>query len=435
MYSALDKTKESLVNIENNEDFITGLDEYSIQTLNRTRAVLSCLEVHINSIDPVLMRKASQDQLYSELNNINNQLINFGVTFKNPNHLHTLNQRLDNILTYTSQIVTIINDESIETIRETVTSLRKSVGQQKSLLERQQEEFLEQSTSINNQIEEFKQKIEEYELKLNSELQKIQEKYNELHQNFITSQESRTQEFLELKEDFNNEFREITESLNKETQEIISSFQKEFDSAKSELISSYESFMEETQQKLDEYNKLLDSHKKSVEELVGIISTNSISGHYKEVADYMRKKANAWQRGTIISFLLTIGFGFYAFVLGHDTLNWPGLAARFVVTVALGSLTAYAAKQATYYEGEEKKNRKMEVELKTLNPYLASFSPEEQIKLKEQLFPLIFGKEEVAVTNEPTQTTITNQEYANGSLPIHLLIQLIQAIVNNNNNK
>ena len=34
------------------------------------------------------------------------------------------------------------------------------------------------------------------------ELQKIQDKYNELHQNFITSQESRSQQFLELKEKF-----------------------------------------------------------------------------------------------------------------------------------------------------------------------------------------------------------------------------------------
>ena len=61
MYSILDKTKESLENIENDEDFTTSLDEYSIQTLNRVRAVLSCLEVHINSIDPLLLRKALQD--------------------------------------------------------------------------------------------------------------------------------------------------------------------------------------------------------------------------------------------------------------------------------------------------------------------------------------------------------------------------------------
>ena len=118
MYSTLDKAKESLENIENNEEFISSLDEYAIQALNRTRAVLSHLKVRINSIDPLLLRKALQDQINTELNNINNQLIGFETTFKNHNNLDNLNQRLDNILAYTSQIINLINEDSIETIRE-----------------------------------------------------------------------------------------------------------------------------------------------------------------------------------------------------------------------------------------------------------------------------------------------------------------------------
>ncbi|MGX1983624.1 hypothetical protein EDD69_11359 [Thermolongibacillus altinsuensis] len=435
MYSTLDKAKESLENIENNEEFISSLDEYAIQALNRTRAVLSHLKVRINSIDPLLLRKALQDQINTELNNINNQLIGFETTFKNHNNLNNLNQRLDNILAYTSQIVNLINEDSIETIRETVTSFRKSVGQQKSFLERQQEEFLEKSSSIYNQIEDFKQKIEDYESRLNSELQKIQDKYNEFHQNFITSQESRSQQFLELKEEFIEEFRELTETLNKETQEIISSFKEEFDSAKEELLSTQESFFEETKQKLADYDSMLESHKKSVEELVGIISTSSISGHFKEVADYKRKLANRWQIGTILSFLLTIGFGFYTFIIEKDSIDWPGLVARIVVTAALGSLTAYAAKQAAYNEAEERKNRKMEVELKTLNPYLASFSPEDQIKLKQQLFPLIFGKEEVAVSQESTQTSVNSLNSNNAALDTNLLLQTVMEFIKNSKNQ
>ncbi|WP_285518019.1 hypothetical protein [Thermolongibacillus altinsuensis] len=431
----MDKAKESLENIENNEEFISSLDEYAIQALNRTRAVLSHLKVRINSIDPLLLRKAFQDQINTELNNINNQLIGFETTFKNHNNLNNLNQRLDNILAYTSQIVNLINEDSIETIRETVTSFRKSVGQQKSFLERQQEEFLEKSSSIYNQIEDFKQKIEDYESRLNSELQKIQDKYNEFHQNFITSQESRSQQFLELKEEFIEEFRELTETLNKETQEIISSFKEEFDSAKEELLSTQESFFEETKQKLADYDSMLESHKKSVEELVGIISTSSISGHFKEVADYKRKLANRWQIGTILSFLLTIGFGFYTFIIEKDSIDWPGLVARIVVTAALGSLTAYAAKQAAYNEAEERKNRKMEVELKTLNPYLASFSPEDQIKLKQQLFPLIFGKEEVAVSQESTQTSVNSLNSNNASLDTNLLLQAVMEFIKNSKNQ
>ncbi|MED1489712.1 hypothetical protein [Bacillus smithii] len=186
--------------------------------------------------------------------------------------------------------------------------------------------------------------------------------------------------------------------------------------------------MEETKQKLVDYDIMLESHKKSVEELVGIISTSSISGHFKEVADYKRKLANIWQIVTVASFLLTILFGFYAFIWGNHG-DWPRLIARFVVTIALGSLTAYSAKQAAYNEAEERKNRKMEVELKTLNPYLASFSPEDQIKLKQQLFPHIFGKEEVAVSQEPTPTSNTNPDLVNVPLNTTLLTQALQVLI------
>lgn len=50
---------------------------------------------------------------------------------------------------------------------------------------------------------------------------------------------------------------------------------------------------------------------------------------------------------------------------------------------SLGSLTAYTARQAKINQEVEFKNRQLEVELKTLNPYIANFDSEEQENLKK----------------------------------------------------
>nr|MDH3077592.1 hypothetical protein [Bacillus velezensis] len=90
----------------------------------------------------------------------------------------------------------------------------------------------------------------------------------------------------------------------------------------------------------------------------------------------------------------TIFFSVFALFFNKVTeLSWPNLVAKILVIGSLGSLTAYTARQAKINQEVEFKNRQLEVELKTLNPYIANFDSEEQENLKKVLFPKIFGKE------------------------------------------
>jgi hypothetical protein len=404
VFSTLDKTNISLETLENNEDFLKDLDEYAIQSLNRVRAILNHLSTKLNSIDPALYRKNILDALHNELSNLTSQLNNGTNTFINHSNLNTLNTRVDNIITHTSQILTLFNEESIENIRETVTTLRRSVGQYKTILEREQTELTQESENIIEKLKSFEETLNEYDDRISTGIQNIEDKYNQQQQIFLDNQESRSEQFIDLKEEFKQEFNDILKKYEDDIQLNIDSTKTEFQELISTLTTEQEEFLQMTKEKQEQYSKMLEDHKKSVESLVGIISTNSISGHFKEVADKKEKLTTLWQRLTVTGFAVTIGFGVYAFIFSKD-LDWPSLVARLIVTTALGSFTAYAARQVTKNEAREKYNRQMEVELKTLNPYIATFSVDDQIKLKEQLFPLIFGKAEV---NSPAQDTSTN---------------------------
>ncbi|VXC05970.1 conserved hypothetical protein [Bacillus sp. 349Y] len=426
IFEGIDTVKISLNEIENNEGILESLDEYAIQSLNRVRAVVGHLSTLLNSIDPLLFRKNILDALNGELNYVKTELDN-GEKFKVHSNLNALNSRLDVIITNSSQLAVVINEDSIVNIRETVTSFRRTAGQYRNVLEREMSDLEKGSKSILGKINDYEQTLEDYEGKIASGIKNIEDKYTELHQTFIENQETRSEQFIALKDDFKNNFNEVIEEYTNNVEESIENNIQEFSEHMSQVKYTQENFLDETADTQEEYNEMLKKHKNSVEELVGIISTNSISGHFKDVADYKRRLANRWQLTTVGSFLVTISFGFYAFVYNDVNLSWPGLISRIVVAGALASLAGYAARQASKNEFEEQKNRKMEVELKTLNPYLASFSPTDQIKLKEQLFPHIFGKEESILLNDENGNS-NNTGVTLKSSDINVVQQIIELV-------
>lgn len=405
IYSSVDSYMRTLESIENNEEFLISLSEYGIQTINRCKSVLNHLKYRLDSNDPFLLRKAVLDAIQNECTNIHSLLQSYENYLTQDAHLNTINTRLDNILANIIAIPQLVDSDAVEGIRETVISFRRAVGQNRKRMETLQELYsskIEENTS--------------YVDSLNTSFNQLTEQFDSKNSEF----EDRLEQALT---DFNNRW----EKLHTDNEEVI----KE---TINKLEQYQQSFLDESKKKQEEYDGILEEHKKSVESLVGIISTNSISGHFKEVADKKEKLTSNWQKTTLVGFLLTIAFGVYAFIFTKD-LDWPSLVARFIVTTALGSFTAYAARQAAKNEVEERSNRKMEVELKTLNPYIASFSEEDQVKLKEQLFPLIFGRtdltdknQEQAPASQTNQLQISPQDAGN----ITNVIEILKGITNTN---
>lgn len=382
-----------LKNLESNDDFLESLNEYGLQTFNRTQGIMRILGKNINGIDPILFRKSLLDQINTEINNLKSLLTNGH--FKHDQHLNTINQKLDIILTYLSQTIVLVDESSISTVRNTVTSLRKSVGVQKSIIDRQTKKLEEQANVILTKTEEIETTLNDFDSQIETKKREIDEKYDELHQNFIAMQEKRSESFIELKEKFTTDFNNYSADFKDRAENSSESFEEQFKKYKENLDEIQNSFNVSTLEKQRIYDSELQQHKSAVEELVGIVSTSAISSHFKEVADYKRKTVNRWQFATIAGFLITIIFGVYTFVFQQGVLDTYNLIARSIVTLALGSFTGYAARQVTKNEADEKYNRDMEVELKTLNPYIASLNPADQEELKKLYFSKIFTRENI----------------------------------------
>ena len=61
----------------------------------------------------------------------------------------------------------------------------------------------------------------------------------------------------------------------------------------------------------------------------------------------------------------------------------------------MGIFAVYAARQAERSDEEERRARKMELELASINSYLADLQPEIQEQIKTKLAEKFFGREDV----------------------------------------
>ncbi|MCY7433231.1 hypothetical protein MCZ49_16040 [Bacillus safensis] len=393
LFNDLPELKVEVESLLNDEEFIAELDKEGTELVNRVKLVIDYTDNSINSSDSMLLRESHLNNMRAHINNIKVWLGNRNFLDSQNNRIQ-LNDALNKILDY-SIYIPLTTRDNIDSIREAATGFRRSIGMQKSHFEKEVRELEGFSEDVQNDLTNLYEKVETFSTKFEEKISNMESRQDELHSGFLQKEADRMAAFEEQK----SKFREsIDESLYKWNENIkieLDERKNEFNQFMNDLKDEQDHFIEATKTKLSDYDEILSEHQIAVEEVLGLISTNSISAHHKEVANKAEKSKKIWQTVTVVAFATTVLFSVFALFFNKITdLSWPNLVAKILVIGSLGSLTAYTARQAKVNQELEFKNRQLEVELKTLNPYIASFDNEEQENLKKALFPKIFGREE-----------------------------------------
>ena len=191
----------------------------------------------------------------------------------------------------------------------------------------------------------------------------------------------------------------------------------------------------------DNILKEIESHKKDVEKLVGVIGNLGVTSGYQKVANLARTMLFVWQFVTVAALggLIFIAYQM-AFPsqtkplivavespqvtssittpLPHqlsakssvtaspnvtvqatpstatDSAFYQGLATRIFLSLTFGVFAAYAARQASHFLEMERKNRKLALELEALGPYIAPLDKEKQDEFRLKLGDRSFGVHE-----------------------------------------
>lgn len=396
------------------EIYSLSIETQHIQMLDRIQETFVFLKEGLDRVDPWLI---SVNTLNSMNNNVST-IFNLLTIFKSDKNEQNLNQvfsHIEVLLQYFPQILVTKTSEDIEGVRSSVVTFRKSVGQHLSYLEK---DIIETRTSFNKNTE----KLNELTTSIESQKSRIDSVVSDFQSQFLQAQTQKTEDFNILLKKVEEDFKGVYNANTDTFDQLVSTQQESLDSLIDGLKVKFQS-------ELDHIHEM----NKEAEKIVGIISMKGLAHGYQKIANDEGKRAFWWSFGSIGSMIAVIVFGVFFLLLHEGSFDWTTLVSRIILSGIGLTLFTFCAKQATNHRNEERRNRKIELELASLDPYIKDLDTDKQKEVKENLVEKYFG---VELPNATTQQGQTQQmlvdSVSNNPQLIQVLVEQIKQVLTPN---
>ena len=380
-----------------NYDDLYDLPWDQFEMLERIQKVFKYLKEVFDRSLPWLISTNSLSNLNSQIEAIRNDLKNYLSSDKNDQHLTDGFNRLEAILPYFSEVTIFQTPEDIEKEKE---EIKEAVKNNTSRLNEFSSTIDSQKSRVDSVISDIQGQFSQAQEHRSSTFNDfLQDSRKDMEQDLDIQMDHIQERFKTYANQYGGRFERYQKSFDQQTSE----YQSKFDS----LFEDYEIFFKE---RFDEINKM----NAEAEKIIGIISMKGLAQGYQKIANNEGKKAFSWNLGSIAAMITVLAFGFFFIVQHEGVFEWTTLISRIVLTGLGVTLFTYCAKQATNHRNEERRNRKIELELASLDPYLKDLEPKEQKKVKQALVDKYFGVDltnSVQTEKNVAETMTANQQF------------------------
>ncbi|WP_434950084.1 hypothetical protein ACRWQL_11510 [Shewanella sp. HL-SH4] len=362
-----------------------------IEHIDRIAQLKSYAETCLESLIPALVNHGNLNNTNSYIQSLIAELNNF-IANKNVAHLNNTASHIDNAM---AQLISL----PMQSFPISEQSFTKSLLQFKSLAEKSLSEIKEskdtlqasivtiskdaadQKTSLDNLVLE----IQEHSKSIETSLNHFVEKFENTESDFTNKFDSTVDE---IEEKYKNYTQEFNSQLDEKIENTENLFQKNLDEQKNTFTTQLESQKSDAQAILDE----LEKKKSEASNLLQIIGNIGITGNYQNIANIEKAAADKWRNIALwlmISMVAVIGFTI--FISATNGFDWKLALFRIGAALALAIPAAYAAKESAKHRLLENHNRRSELELASLDPYLEKLPEDTRNKVKEELTKKFFG--------------------------------------------
>ncbi|WP_142396270.1 coiled-coil domain-containing protein [Bacillus atrophaeus] len=399
-------------------------DKLQIPSLERVNETLTFLKDSLDRVYPSLVSINTLNNLQSHLSNIRSY-INSYISNHNQTYLNNAISQIEGLLPYLPQLNIIRTSDDIESIKSTAISFKKSIGQHLSHLEKD-------ATETKAALSKSTEKVQELADAVDKQKTRVDTVISDFHNQFLSAQTSRNNEFnnfIKSSEERNQEtFEELVTKQEEIFSELNDKYTQKIDDQEKSFIDLVENLKSEIQTQLDEIKDM----NKQAEKILGTMGVKALAQGYQRIANRESKKATLWNSISIISIIGVLYFG-YEFIIKHSgEMSWQSTISRLVLTGVGVTLFTYCAKQATNHRNEETRNRKIELELASLDPYLKDFEPDKQKEVKQTLVDKYFGVDNTNATSQqdlsPSQQKAINSLMSNPEF-INTLTETVKSFV------
>lgn len=144
---------------------------------------------------------------------------------------------------------------------------------------------------------------------------------------------------------------------------------------------------------------------------MGAIGADALSGGFNKTATAEGKEADRWRWVGVVLFVLAIAAAALLFGPLHETTELARIGAKAVIVIPLIGLGTYAFKESGRHRRVQWRNRRLALELASIDPYLALFEDSERNAVKKDLVERWFAQQ-----NAPFKEGFVEESYSPSAL-------------------
>jgi branched-subunit amino acid transport protein/formiminotetrahydrofolate cyclodeaminase len=392
------KSIESLERLLSVSADFSNADLDVIEAKEKAKAIITYIQQRISQSDPLLTPT-------SVLNNIDDALVsaahNITVYYQNENFGHLVNALalLDSCCIQVTQIPSH-NSDTIDGIFKTATEFRSSVAKLFLSIKQEMGELSKKQEDLGGKIYDASVEIGQQKARLDSAIAAYQ-------QQFADSQQTRQSEFSASEQSRQAIAQSSEEARQLSFETIRQQHIDEFTHLNSLAQKTHTDLVDELKGAAANSLAIIETQKDHVQKLVGIITNTGMAYGFQKTANEEHKQAFIWSIVAVVALItwITAGCIFFAFTYDKE-LTLPSVIRQFLISTPFVLLSGFAAMRVAQHQKNERLMRKSELEIASIDPFLATLSDQDRNEVKREFATRYFGQKDAQEKHEPVPSNL-----------------------------
>lgn len=359
-----------------------SLSSADLANLARLQKALRILDLRLSSLDPELFHPSTWGNIGSWLSNLVTYARDFAQT-ANISQLQNANTTVDEILNVLKPIDAGSPEGISKSHADAAAAFQQRLIDEIENLRKRSQQVEALLTSLTGTIQSSTTDVETLRQTIDQQKSRLDQSIADFQRQFSQAESTRATEYAAASQRFLTEF--STQQKNLDAEAIKGNEKRE---------KEWVAFLEGNKEFGKEFMQFFQKRKEEVDAIFGAIGSASLSGHFASTADKDASAANLlrWIALALMGAMIVVGgISFYQ-SFEHPELDWKVFAFRLATVFVIAIPAIYAAQESSKHRRREQQNRKVQVELASIDAYLVQLPEPKRHELKEKLTEKFFGQ-------------------------------------------
>lgn len=421
-------------------------DPNSLALVARLRAMREHARATLSGVEPILVTDQVLNQLLVTVQGMASQLANYN-NGSGVGYLNNAMGEADNLFAVLARVPSLIAGQKAAAVTRAMGAYHETVDQYTRRIHEQQVSLEARVSQFTNTVASLEQRVANMESRVDSVIGQYQNTFEasqaQRQQAFDAAQTQRQQAFDNELTTHRTEFNRATEALRTNTTTLSDNAKSQLADAVKALDDAIGATKSEAREKATdvdtEYRRIaemlkehLEKRRDEADELVGLMGERGVTSTYQKTANEARFEMYVWQALTILVMGALLAGAIFEFLPALTSgWNWGIGGARLMVTIIATLFASYTGAQAKIARDTMRKNRRREMDLAALGPYLASLPEAEQHDMRTRIADRYFVEEDGAgAASNGTEPILSDPDIVRAAkgIPKSALLAAINAV-------